>query len=138
MADPLALSVNGAQHLVSASPDTPLLYVLRKELKLSGPRMGCGLAQCGACAVLVDGAEVRSCIAPPLARDDKGCGRPQSITRKTAKPRMALVRFTNGLLSARIYRVAEHPGVLEHWRIQLAAGSAHFCTFVAGFPTPTT
>ena len=64
MADPLALSVNGASHLVSASPDTPLLYVLRNELKLSGPRMGCGIAQCGACAVLVDGAEVRSCIAP--------------------------------------------------------------------------
>src|SRR5277367_5952527 len=64
MADELALSVNVAQHLVSASPDTPLLYVLRNELKLSGPRMGCGIAQCGACAVLVDGAEVRSCIAP--------------------------------------------------------------------------
>ena len=64
MADKLALSVNGAQHLVSAAPDTPLLYVLRNELKLSGPRMGCGMAQCGACAVLVDGEEVRSCIAP--------------------------------------------------------------------------
>src|SRR5271156_6827729 len=64
MADELALSVNGAQHSVSASPDTPLLYVLRNELKLSGPRLGCGMAQCGACAVLVDGQEVRSCIAP--------------------------------------------------------------------------
>jgi isoquinoline 1-oxidoreductase subunit alpha len=64
MADELALSVNGARHSVSASPDTPLLYVLRNELNLSGPRLGCGMAQCGACAVLVDGAEVRSCIAP--------------------------------------------------------------------------
>jgi aerobic-type carbon monoxide dehydrogenase small subunit (CoxS/CutS family) len=64
MADELALSVNGDQHSVSASPDTPLLYVLRNELKLSGPRLGCGMAQCGACAVLVDGQEVRSCIAP--------------------------------------------------------------------------
>jgi isoquinoline 1-oxidoreductase alpha subunit len=64
MADPLSLSVNGVQHPVSASPDTPLLYVLRNELRLSGPRLGCGIAQCGACAVLVDGAEVRSCIAP--------------------------------------------------------------------------
>ena len=64
MADKLVLSVNGAQHFVSASPETPLLYVLRNELKLSGPRMGCGMAQCGACAVLIDGAEVRSCIAP--------------------------------------------------------------------------
>jgi isoquinoline 1-oxidoreductase subunit alpha len=64
MADELALSVNGAQHSVSALPDTPLLYVLRNELHLSGPRLGCGMAQCGACAVLVDGQEVRSCIAP--------------------------------------------------------------------------
>jgi isoquinoline 1-oxidoreductase alpha subunit len=50
--------------MVSAAPQTPLLYVLRNELKLTGPRLGCGLAQCGACAVLVDGKEVRACIAP--------------------------------------------------------------------------
>src|SRR6202167_1490475 len=64
MAAQLALSVNGAQHFVSAAPETPLLYVLRNELKLTGPRLGCGMAQCGACAVLVDGKEVRACIAP--------------------------------------------------------------------------
>jgi isoquinoline 1-oxidoreductase subunit alpha len=64
MANQLTLSVNGAQHVVSAAPDTPLLFVLRNELKLSGPRFGCGIAQCGACSVLVDGEEVRSCIAP--------------------------------------------------------------------------
>jgi isoquinoline 1-oxidoreductase alpha subunit len=64
MADELTLSVNGTQHTLSALPDTPLLYVLRNELKLSGPRLGCGIAQCGACAVLVNGEEVRSCIAP--------------------------------------------------------------------------
>ena len=64
MAVEYTLSVNGAKHVVSAAPDTPLLYVLRNDLKLSGPRLGCGLAQCGACAVLVDGKEVRSCIAP--------------------------------------------------------------------------
>jgi isoquinoline 1-oxidoreductase subunit alpha len=64
MASELTLTVNGAEHVVSAAPETPLLYVLRNELKLTGPRLGCGLAQCGACAVLVDGREVRSCIAP--------------------------------------------------------------------------
>jgi aerobic-type carbon monoxide dehydrogenase small subunit (CoxS/CutS family) len=64
MPDALTLFVNGAQHSVTAAPDTPLLYVLRNELKLSGPRMGCGIAQCGACAVLVNGKEVRSCILP--------------------------------------------------------------------------
>ena len=64
MANELTLSVNGTSRAVSATPDTPLLYVLRNECKLSGPRYGCGMAQCGACAVLVDGAEVRSCITP--------------------------------------------------------------------------
>jgi isoquinoline 1-oxidoreductase alpha subunit len=60
----LTLSVNGANHSVSSAPETPLLYILRNTLKLTGPRFGCGLAQCGACAVLVDGKEVRSCIMP--------------------------------------------------------------------------
>jgi isoquinoline 1-oxidoreductase subunit alpha len=64
MGSELTLAVNGASHVLSVAPATPLLYVLRNELKLTGPRFGCGLAQCGACAVLVDGKEVRSCIAP--------------------------------------------------------------------------
>lgn len=64
MATEVTLTVNGAPHVVSAAPQTPLLYVLRNDLKLTGPRLGCGVAQCGACAVLVDGKEVRSCIAP--------------------------------------------------------------------------
>ena len=64
MPNELTLTVNGAKHVVSAAPQTPLLYVLRNDLKLTGPRLGCGLSQCGACAVLVDGKEVRACIAP--------------------------------------------------------------------------
>lgn len=67
MARDLTLTVNGAKHEVSVAPDTPLLYVLRNDLKLSGPRLGCGIAQCGACAVLMDGQEVRSCITPASA-----------------------------------------------------------------------
>ncbi len=67
MADQLNLAVNGAQQAVSAAPETPLLYVLRNDLHLTGPRFGCGLAQCGACAVLVDGKEMRSCITPVAA-----------------------------------------------------------------------
>src|SRR6266545_4980288 len=63
----LTLTVNGVKHEVSAAAETPLLYVLRNDLKLTGPRLGCGLAQCGACAVLVDGTEVRSCITPVSA-----------------------------------------------------------------------
>ena len=64
MTSEITLFVNGAERAVSVAADTPLLFVLRNELKLSGPRLGCGVAQCGACAVLVDGEEVRSCIAP--------------------------------------------------------------------------
>jgi nicotinate dehydrogenase subunit A len=58
----LRIRVNGAEHDVSAAPETPLLYVLRNELELNGPKFGCGLGQCGACTVQVDGAARRSCM----------------------------------------------------------------------------
>jgi nicotinate dehydrogenase subunit A len=58
----LRIRVNGNDHDVSAEPDTPLLYVLRNELSLNGPKFGCGLGQCGACTVHVDGAARRSCV----------------------------------------------------------------------------
>ena len=64
------LTVNGAVHRVQLSPDTPLLYVLRDELQLHGPRFGCGLGQCGACTVLLDGTAVRSCTLPVSAVGD--------------------------------------------------------------------
>jgi aerobic-type carbon monoxide dehydrogenase small subunit (CoxS/CutS family) len=64
MANHLMISVNGSQRSVTASPDTPLLYVLTNDLQLRGPRFGCGLAQCGSCSVLADGVEIRSCITP--------------------------------------------------------------------------
>lgn len=64
MASHLTLSVNGTKRTVTVDPDTPLLFVLRNELKLTGPKMGCGMAQCGACAVLLNGKEIRTCITP--------------------------------------------------------------------------
>lgn len=64
MADKLRIRVNDRRHTVEASPDTPLLYVLTNDLQLRGPRFGCGLAQCGSCSVLVDGAETRACVTP--------------------------------------------------------------------------
>lgn len=64
MTEQLRLSVNSFEQSVVATQETPLLFVLRNELKLTGPRLGCGMAQCGACAVLIDGAEVRACITP--------------------------------------------------------------------------
>jgi len=71
MADDLKIKVNGRLWPVSASPDTPLLYVLTNELELRGPRFGCGLAQCGSCSVLADGVEIRSCVTPVAAMTDK-------------------------------------------------------------------
>ena len=58
------VAVNGHHRQVKADPDTPLLYVLRNDLDLKGPRFGCGLGQCGACTVIIDGKAIRSCITP--------------------------------------------------------------------------
>lgn len=58
------ITVNGIRHEVQVGDDTPLLYVLRNDLQLTGPQFGCGLAQCGACSVLIDGKETRSCVTP--------------------------------------------------------------------------
>src|ERR1700755_3469989 len=58
------LKVNGATHEVDVDPSTPLLYVLRNDLDLHGPKFGCGLGQCGACAVIINGVATRSCVTP--------------------------------------------------------------------------
>jgi nicotinate dehydrogenase subunit A len=63
----ISLKVNGVSRSVPAEPDTPLLYVLRNDLELNGAKYGCGLSQCGACTVLIDGKAVRSCVTPVSA-----------------------------------------------------------------------
>ena len=63
----MELTVNGQAHQVDAEPDTPLLYVLRDDLGLNGAKFGCGLGQCGACTVIVDGRAVFSCLTPLAA-----------------------------------------------------------------------
>jgi len=60
----LVLNVNGADHEILADPQTPLLYVLRNELRLNAAKFGCGLGQCGSCTVVIDGKPVTSCITP--------------------------------------------------------------------------
>jgi nicotinate dehydrogenase subunit A len=60
----IRLTVNGRIHDVNAAPDTALLYVLRNDLTLNGPKYGCGLGECGACAVIIDGMAARSCVIP--------------------------------------------------------------------------
>ena len=60
----MTLKVNGSTHTLDVDPSTPLLYVLRNDLDLQGPRFGCGLGQCGLCTVIVNGQAIRSCITP--------------------------------------------------------------------------
>src|ERR1700738_3202661 len=60
----IRLTVNGGIHDISADPETALLYLLRNDLELNGPKYGCGLGECGACAVLIDGVAARSCVIP--------------------------------------------------------------------------
>ena len=60
----ITLKINGSDHTVTVDPETPLLFVLNDDLGLRGPRFGCGLAQCGACSVILDGKVIRSCVTP--------------------------------------------------------------------------
>jgi nicotinate dehydrogenase subunit A len=78
----LSIVVNGTRHAIASSGDTPLLYVLRDELGLTGPKFGCGLAQCGACSVIINGLSTRSCVFPVSAVTSpvttlEGLGTPQ-------------------------------------------------------------
>lgn len=81
------ITVNGARREVQAPNDTPILYVLRNELELSGPQFGCGLAQCGACSVLLDGKEIRSCITPLSAANGKEITTLEGLPARWAKQR---------------------------------------------------
>jgi nicotinate dehydrogenase subunit A len=67
----ITLKVNDRQHLLTVDPETPLLFVLNDELGLRGPRFGCGMAQCGACTVIMRGQVVRSCVMPVSAVGDR-------------------------------------------------------------------
>jgi isoquinoline 1-oxidoreductase alpha subunit len=78
-------TVNGIRRELQAPADTPLLYVLRNDLELSGPQFGCGLAQCGACSVLLDGKEIRSCLTPLSAAAGKEVTTLEGLPARWAK-----------------------------------------------------
>jgi nicotinate dehydrogenase subunit A len=67
----ISLRVNGKSQTIDADPEMPLLYALRNDLELNGPKFGCGLAQCGACTVIIDGNAVRSCVTPVSTAQNK-------------------------------------------------------------------
>lgn len=100
----MILNVNGQEHDLDVDPDTPLLYVLRDELGLNGAKYGCGLGQCGACTVLVDGRAAFSCVTPVVALAGK-----RIVTLE-------------GLGSV------DNPGPLQHAFIEEQAAQCGYCT----------
>jgi isoquinoline 1-oxidoreductase alpha subunit len=81
----VTITVNGQKRDVQSPADTPLLYVLRNELDVMSPQFGCGLAQCGACSVLVDGKEVRSCVTPVSSATGKEVTTIEGLPARWAK-----------------------------------------------------
>ncbi len=82
---PVTLTVNGQKHVVAVDDDTPLLWVLRDELGLTGTKYGCGIAQCGACTVYLDGAPTRSCVTPVSAVEGKEITTIEGLSGKAAE-----------------------------------------------------
>ena len=80
-----SITVNGVKRQVRATDDTPLLYVLRNELDVNSPQFGCGMAQCGACSVLLDGKEIRSCITPAAMTSGKDITTIEGLPARWAK-----------------------------------------------------
>jgi nicotinate dehydrogenase subunit A len=99
----IRLNVNHREHEIAADPQTPLLYVLRNELSLNAAKYGCGLGQCGACTVVIDGVAVFSCVTPIMLL----AGRQ--------------ITTLEGLGSA------DHPGALQSAFIELQAAQCGFC-----------
>jgi len=89
----ITLRINGKNQTIDAEPDMPLLYALRNDLQLNGPKFGCGLAQCGACTIIMDGNAIRSCVTPVSAAQNKPVITLESLgsTKKMHKIQQAFV-----------------------------------------------
>jgi isoquinoline 1-oxidoreductase subunit alpha len=92
------VKVNGTEHTLKSSPDMPLLYVLRNELGVMTPKFGCGMAQCGACSVLLDGEEIRSCITPISMAAGKEVTTVDGLPARWAKQRKGKAKDAPGTL----------------------------------------
>jgi nicotinate dehydrogenase subunit A len=88
----ITLNVNGKSRTVGVDPATPLLYVLRNDLELHGPRFGCGLAQCGACTVIMEGNAIRSCVTPVSAANNRNVTTLEGLG-SVAKPHVLQAAF---------------------------------------------
>ena len=89
----ISLRVNGKTQVVDAEPEMPLLYALRNDLQLGGPKFGCGLGQCGACTVIMDGTTIRSCVTPMSEAQNKAVTTLEGLgnTKKMHKIQQAFV-----------------------------------------------
>ena len=90
----ISLVVNGMTHAVEVEPETPLLWVIRNSLKLTGTKFGCGIAQCGACTVLIDGQATRSCMMPAADAAGKAITTIEGLSTEGAHPvQLAWIEF---------------------------------------------
>lgn len=89
----ISLRVNGKSYTIDADPDMPLLYALRDDLQLNGPKFGCGLAQCGACTVILEGSAIRSCVTPMSSVQNKSVTTLEGLgnTKKLDKIQQAFI-----------------------------------------------
>ena len=119
----MELLVNGKRQHVEAEEDTPLLYVLRNDLKFNGPKFGCGLAQCGSCTVLIDGKPVRSCVTPIVGLANRaittleGLGspeKPHAVQRAFVEMQAAQCGYcSNGMIMATTALLAKNASPSE-------------------------
>ena len=118
----LTLTVDGRKREVDVAPDTPLLYVLRDDLGANGPKFGCGLAQCGACSVIINGAAVRSCVTPVRqvkgnVRTLEGIGtaeKPHPVQRAFIEEQAAACGYcTNGWVMNAVALLEKNPRASE-------------------------
>lgn len=123
----LTLVVNGVPHPLDIDPATPLLYVLRGDLKLNGAKFGCGLGQCGACTVIVDGKPVFSCLTPVAALDGRAVttieglaagGKPSPIQQAFLEEQAAQCGYCTAGMVMRAQALIEHNPIASEEQIR--------------------
>ena len=131
---PIALIVNGRRESVDVAPDTPLLWVLREWLGLTGTKFGCGIAQCGACTVLLDGVATRTCILPVSAAAGRHVTTIEGLSRNRSHPvQRAWIAedvpqcgyCQSGQILAAVALLARHPHPTD---AQIDAAMTNLCT----------
>ena len=132
----LSIVVNGTRHAIASSGDTPLLYVLRDELGLTGPKFGCGLAQCGACSVMINGLSTRSCVLPVSAVTSpvttlEGLGTPEHphpLQRAFIEEQALQCGYcTSGLITSSAALLLAHPHPTEEQMVAALDGNLCLC-----------